>query len=87
MLKDKICWSSALELMARTELKMKIWKDRVKGSTISTASSPHSTPNRELKMRTSKEVIGSFNKIISGPPGYSSEAPESGMTAVFSHLN
>jgi hypothetical protein len=77
MLKDKISWSSTLELMARTGLIMKMWKDRVKGGTISTASSTHSTPSRELKMRTIKEVICSFNNIISGPPGCNCEAPSS----------
>lgn len=75
--KDKINLSSTLEPVAGTGLKIKIQKDRLKGGSDSTGSSPQSAPSGGLKIKISKEVIGNFNNSNTGPPGFSSEAPSS----------
>ncbi|PNF27182.1 hypothetical protein B7P43_G07853 [Cryptotermes secundus] len=75
--KDKINLSSTLEPVAGTGLKIKIQKDRLKGGSDSTGSSPQSVPSGGLKIKISKEVIGNFNNSHTGPPGCSNEAPSS----------
>lgn len=74
--KDKINLSSTLEPMAGTGLKLKIQKDRLKG-TDSTDSSPQSAPSRGLKIKISKEVIGNFSNSNAGPPALNVEVPSS----------
>jgi len=75
--KDKISLGSTLEPVAGTGLKLKIQKDRLKGGTDSTDSSPQSAPSGGLKIKISKEVISNFSNSMTGPSGSSSETPSS----------
>jgi hypothetical protein len=74
--KDKLNLSSTLDPVAGTGLKIKIQKDRLKG-TDSTDSSPQSAPSGGLKIKISKEVISNFNSSNTGLPASSNEAPSS----------